>query len=952
MTHNETSKAKSKSKSGPSKFDDFLKLHKADKDKDISFTHTKIGNKDMGIFGGTYTIPQQDKAEFWDLYYQHVFEARNKEYLTEKQLKEDGPLLVDLDLRYDISVKERQHTKDHIIDLVGLYAEKLNEIFKIPNGAIIDVYICEKPNVNILDDKTKDGIHLIFTLKMTKAEQSLLRKKIIANLKELWLNLPIINDVVDVVDEGVTKGFVNWQVFGSRKPGNQDYRLSYYYTMTFDADDDSWNFKGHTIGKIDLKRHLPLMSAQYDKHIRYPVTDNEHLLAALEEEQKDLSVRDKKAKTTIASLQINLDNYDFSKISNMAELDGLLNSLLETMALTNYELKELHDFTMILPESYYGDGSYSKWIRVGWALKNTAENLFLTWLKFSAQSRVFSFTDVSKMHAMWRTFEQKNADGLTGRSIMYWAKTDNFAEYQKVRHETLSYYVDQTIEHMMIKDRVTDFDLAVVLYQLCKDTHICVSVKDNLWYEYNANKWHEIDSGTSLRLIISRKMHEIYKKKLDQVLELSNKALMDGQDADNLNHKASKIGDICTMLKNTPSKSNIMKEAKDLFYDKDFIKKLDSNPYLLCFNNLVVDFKMKTYRKGRPDDFISKSTNIDYIPYDKLTGPYPLDKTITYPEIMAEINLFIDQLFPDLELRRYMWEHLASILIGTTDNQTFNIYTGSGCNGKSKMVELLSRGLGDYKATVPITLITQSRNAIGSASPEIAQLMGVRYAVMQEPSKGEKINEGIMKEITGGDPLQGRMLFKNTVTFIPQFKLVVCTNVLPEIKTNDDGTWRRIRICDFMSKFNDAPYENEDKFPRANFPYQYLIDKKIDEKFNIWAPVLLSMLVHLAFETGGKVKDAPVVMAVSDKYREGQDYLTEFAKEKIVRKRDGKIKKTELLEEFKNWYIVQYGKNIPNGKEITEYMNKTYGKCNKGKWLNIEINYGDESDTGEDENEE
>ena len=51
--------------------------------------------------------------------------------------------------------------------------------------------------------------------------------------------------------------------------------------------------------------------------------------------------------------------------------------------------------------------------------------------------------------------------------------------------------------------------------------------------------------------------------------------------------------------------------------------------------------------------------------------------------------------------------------------------------------------------------------------------MGVRYAVMQEPSKGEKINEGIMKEITGGDPIQGRALFKEAVTFIPQFKLFI-----------------------------------------------------------------------------------------------------------------------------------------------------------------------------------
>ena len=146
-----------------------------------------------------------------------------------------------------------------------------------------------------------------------------------------------------------------------------------------------------------------------------------------------------------------------------------------------------------------------------------------------------------------------------------------------------------------------------------------------------------------------------------------------------------------------------------------------------------------------------------------------------------------------------MWDHLASTLIGTIENQTFNIYTGTGRNGKSKLVELMALVLGDYKGTVPITLITQKRNSIGGTSSEVVQLMGTRYAVMQEPSKGDKINEGIMKEITGGDPIQGRALFKDNITFTPQFKLAVCTNTLFDINSNDEGTWRRIRVVDFQA---------------------------------------------------------------------------------------------------------------------------------------------------------
>jgi phage/plasmid-associated DNA primase len=223
--------------------------------------------------------------------------------------------------------------------------------------------------------------------------------------------------------------------------------------------------------------------------------------------------------------------------------------------------------------------------------------------------------------------------------------------------------------------------------------------------------------------------------------------------------------------------------------------------------------------------------------------------------------------------------------------------------------------------------------------------MGTRYAVMQEPSKGDKINEGIMKEITGGDPIQGRALFKEAVTFIPQFKLVVCTNALFDIKSNDDGTWRRIRVCDFASKFLENPNDDQDKFPKENYPYQYKIDKKIDEKFTQWAPIFIAMLVEMAYETKGHVKDCKSVMSESDKYREGQDYLAEFAKDRILRRNDARIKKTEIMEEFRSWYSTHYGRNnIPNGREITEYMDKRFGKCNKGKWHNVTLVYDDDDD--------
>ena len=930
------------------KYEDIIKNSKVDKGN--KFTHTRIADKNMGIYGGLYNIDYDNN--FWNLYYNYVFVNKNKEYLTEKQIIENSPLLVDIDLRYNTNIQSRQHSKEHIIDLIVLYASKLNEIYKIESQEEINVYVMEKYEINMLEDKTKDGIHLIFTISMHKAEQVILRKKIINDIGQTWDNLPITNTFHEVFDEGITKGFVNWQMFGSRKPGNKAYELSYYFTLSYDNTEDSWDIKDNNISKLNILEHLPIMSARNNNHKKFELLDNKYLLDAIEKEKINITTKeDKKPKVNILESNIDLEQYDLSKIVDKKQLDTLIQTFLDNLSHNDYEVKETHQFTMILPENYYNEGSFNKWIRVGWALKNTHEKLFLTWIKFSSQSSSFDFRDVENYYNMWKSFDYKNSDGLTNRSIMFWAKTDNLNGYKNIRKETISYYIEQTLESIINKDKVGEFDLANVLYQMCKDQFVCVSVKNNQWYEYKnlKNKWYEIDSGNTLRLKISKEMHDQYMKKAQDLIDVIAKMEQSGNDTDtivsNLKVRSAKLGDICILLKTTSWKNNIMKEARDIFYDNDFIQKIDANPYLLCFNNYVIDFQTKTYRKGRPDDYISKSTNIDYIPLNKLTGPHPLDKSITYEEIIDEINEFIYALFPNEELRKYMWEHLSSVLIGTNDNQTFNIYTGSGANGKSKLVELMGKTLGDYKATVPITLITQNRNTIGSTSPEIVQLMGVRYACMQEPSKGDKINEGIMKEITGGDPLVGRALFKDSVTFIPQFKLVVCTNVLFEIKTNDDGTWRRIRVCDFMSKFNDNPYEDEDKFPKSNFPFQFKIDRQLDKKFNIWAPVLASILVDLSFKNEGKVKDVPIVTAVSDKYRNSQDYLSEFAKEKIIRKKDGKIKKTELLEEFKNWYISNYGRNnLPNGKEITDYCDKLYGRCVRGKWNNIQIVYEDDSD--------
>lgn len=301
----------------------------------------------------------------------------------------------------------------------------------------------------------------------------------------------------------------------------------------------------------------------------------------------------------------------------------------------------------------------------------------------------------------------------------------------------------------------------------------------------------------------------------------------------------------------------------------------------------------------------------------------------------------MEQLFPKPELCRYMWDHLASCLIGIKKEHVFNIYRGSGSNGKSILTDLMSHCLGDYKGTVPITLVTEKRNSIGGTSSEVIQLKGVRYAVMQEPSKDAVINEGIMKELTGGDPIQARALYSDSEIFIPQFTLAVCTNALFEIKSNDDGTWRRMKLVDFLAKFVSEGETHTD-----DTAYVFPKDKGLKEKLPQWASVFISMLVKRACETDGEVKDCPEVVAASNRYRQSQDCITGFIADKLVADDNSYINKKTLNDVFKEWFQMNYGnRKPPKLSELVDVMVKRYGKLNaKGRWTGIKIKDDDNDD--------
>jgi P4 family phage/plasmid primase-like protien len=507
---------------------------------------------------------------------------------------------------------------------------------------------------------------------------------------------------------------------------------------------------------------------------------------------------------------------------------------------------------------------------------------------------------------------------------MYWLIRDNKSAYDEIKKQTIDYYLEQAME------TCTEYAYAFLLYHMVPGEYVCVSYdKRGIWHRFKNHRWNP-DKGLSLRGKISTDMYNLFGKKSEQYESEIPEYAENDERREYLKKKVGLIHQIKITLKKTTHKDHIMREAAEIFYDDNFVRNMDTNKYLLCFNNGVVDFKNKIFRDGQPDDYITKTTRINYIPYNE-SNP-------EWKQTSEELNKFMHTLFPIPDLNRYMWDHLASCLIGVNKNQTFNVYHGSGSNGKSLLADLMSATLGDYKGTVPITLVTEARGKIGGTSDEVLKLKGIRYAVMQEPSKGVKLNEGIMKEFTGGDPIQARGLYTESEIFDAQFKLVVCTNNLFDIESNDDGTWRRIRKCTFPSKFVD-----EGEYYEDSTPYVFPKDKCLNEKLHTFAPVFASMLVQRAFETDGNVEDCETVLRASKDYRNGQDHIAAFVSDRIRKTKDiaaKPIKKSSLLEEFKLWFQQEHGsKKIPKPEELTEYINKKFGVMNsklKG-WTGIEF---------------
>lgn len=167
-------------------------------------------------------------------------------------------------------------------------------------------------------------------------------------------------------------------------------------------------------------------------------------------------------------------------------------------------------------------------------------------------------------------------------------------------------------------------------------------------------------------------------------------------------------------------------------------------------------------------------------------------------------DAFFARVQPGEDMRRFLLRWFALGLTGMTEQALTYLY-GMGANGKSVLVDLMARIAGDYAAMVKIESLTgTNRRGGGDATPDLMPLVGARMVRSSEPDEGVRWQEGLIKELTGGEPFLARGLNKDFIEVRPCFSLSIGGNHKPDIRGTDDGIWRRLLLVDFTETIPKA----------------------------------------------------------------------------------------------------------------------------------------------------
>ena len=298
------------------------------------------------------------------------------------------------------------------------------------------------------------------------------------------------------------------------------------------------------------------------------------------------------------------------------------------------------------------------------------------------------------------------------------------------------------------------------------------------------------------------------------------------------------------------------------------ITEFDKDPMLFAAGNTWIDLKTGKPVTPKPNMLVSLQSSVRYDP----EADCPLFKSF-----LCEIFLNNDALV------RFVQRTVGYSLTGRIDEQCFFPMNGEGANGKSTLLNILSKLLGEYsKTAAAATLMANQREGVGD---DLVHLAGARMITVSETDKDQSLAEAKLKRMTGGDEITARALYGRYTTFTIIGKIFVATNSLPRVNGRDHGIFRRFQIIPFNRTF--TPSEQ---------------DKALPEKLEAELSGILNWAIEGCLDWQEQGLNPPqIVQDQRDHYQQDMDTVGKFVDAQLVLDPASRIKSSELYQEYRLW---------------------------------------------------
>ena len=480
--------------------------------------------------------------------------------------------------------------------------------------------------------------------------------------------------------------------------------------------------------------------------------------------------------------------------------------------------------------------------------------------------------------AFWTARDPYKMDAIFRKSVLYRDKWDEKRGDDTYGNLTINKAIESCQNEFIPETTDTDFQIYIMddAVKPAKkdkrysydDTGNAERLKDlfgdNIRYNYTSNAWMYYD-GKRWKHDDTGKMKILADKVVDN---MKNEKLfiaegVDEEEMKKFKHRHWKDS------RNHNKKVNMMKECEHLLpvqnndFDKDFNLFNVQNGYIDLRSGRLIDH----YR----NNFFTKISNVEFT--DKADCP-------KWEEFLNDIFLGRQDLID------FIQRAVGYSLSGYTTEQVLFVLLGNGRNGKSVFIEVLNEIFGNYATNITPQAIMASKMGNNSGpTPEIAKLDGARFVTTTEPNEGDRFDEGLLKQITGGDKISARKLHENSFEFTPQLKLWMATNHKPYVRGRDEGIWRRFVIIPF-----------EKQIPLNE------IDKDLTKKLKQELPAIIKWCVdgYLEWQRIG-LSEPAIIKEQRDEYRTEMDSIAAFIDECCEVGTTGKIKSSLMFAAYDEW---------------------------------------------------